>query len=346
LENFELSKKANSVNEEIMKKLSLDPNGKLLVDGQSFQNGTGSGNVNGDINEDFSAKTLTIQGNILPSSNSTQSIGSPTNRFKEIYVDEAKLSVNTLYLGDTPVMGTNQDTIVIKGDKDQSIAMKTTGVGTTKVISENGVELSTSGMNANVNVQATGSGANANLSATNQVNLTAPNVNIQGTSTNITGATAVDNLTVRGNISIQGTTFEVEATTVKIEDNIIELNKNEVGYGVTAGRAGIKIDRGDADAQLLIFDETDKNFKIGTDTALQTIATQNYVDSKDALKADKVHTHNMSDISGILPSAQLPIANSTSIGGVKAGTNITISVDGTISASGGTGISTWNTFNL
>jgi hypothetical protein len=66
----------------------------------------------------------------------------------------------------------------------------------------------------------------------------------------------------------------------------MELNKNEVGYGVTAGRAGIKIDRGDADPQLLVFDETDKNFKIGTDTSLKSLATQEYVDNKNSLNAD------------------------------------------------------------
>jgi hypothetical protein len=209
----------------------------------------------------------------------------------------------------------------------------------TKVISENGVELSTSGMNANVNVQATGSGANANLSATNQVNLTAPNINIQGN-------TSVDGLTVRGNLIVNGGTTTVNSTTVQVADNIMELNKNEVGYGVTAGKSGIKIDRGDADAMLLIFDETDKNFKIGTDSSLQSLATKNYVDTQDALKADKIHTHVISDVTGILPSTQLPIATSSNIGGVKAGTNITISADGTISASSSGGISTWNTFNL
>jgi hypothetical protein len=319
----------------ILEKLSLDVNNKLLFDGQPIGNGGDFSNYalkNGDVNNDFSANNVTVKGNIMPSANGTQSIGSPTNRFKEIYVNEAKLSVNTLYLGDTPVMGTNQDTIVIKGDKDQSIAVKTTGIGTTNLISEGNVTLSTSGMNANVNVQATGQGANANLSATNQVNLNAPNINIQGTSTEVKGAMAVDNLTIRGNVTINGGATTIQSTTVQVEDNIIELNKGEVGYGVTAGRSGLKIDRGDADDYLIIFDETDDSLKIGTDSVLKRVATENYVDIQDAKKADKVHNHDISDITGILPSTQLPIATSSNIGGVKAGTNITISADGTISS--------------
>jgi len=242
---------------------------------------------NGSTSENFSAKDMTVVGNIIPSSNGTQNIGSPDNRFSTIYVNEAKLSTNTLYIGDTPVMGTSEDTIMIKADTDQSITMKSSGVGTTKVISQSNVELSTSGMNANVNVQATGSGANANLSATNEVNLTGANVNIHG-STNISGGATVDNLTVNGNIVMNGSAFTVEATTVKIEDNIIELNKNEVGTGVTTGRAGLKINRGDSDAYLMIFDETDDNFKVGTDSTLKIISTKDYVDSQDANKVDKV----------------------------------------------------------
>lgn len=222
-----------------------------------------------------------IKGDIIPTTNGTQNIGSPTNRFGTIYVNEAKLSTNTLYIGDTPVLGTTQDTIMVKADLDQSLTVKTSGVGTTKVISQSNVELSTSGMNANINVQATGSGANANLSATNQVNLTAPNININGNTT-------VDNLTVRGNVSVQGATFDVEATTIRVEDNIIELNKNEVGYGVTAGRSGLKINRGDADDYLIVFDETDDNVKVGTDSTLKILSTKDYVDNQDANKVDKV----------------------------------------------------------
>jgi hypothetical protein len=230
---------------------------------------------NGNISESFSANNVTVQGNIVPTGNGTQDIGSPTNRFGKIYVNEAMLSTNTLYIGDTPVMGTNQDTIVIKADLDQSITMKSSGTGTTKVISESGVELSTSGMNADVNLKATGSGANTNLSATNQVNLNAPNVNI-------TGNTSLDSLTIRGNLTVNGSTTTVNSTVVQVADNIMELNKNEVGYGVTAGKAGIKIDRGDADAMLLVFDESDDNFKIGIDSNLKILSTQDYVDNKIA----------------------------------------------------------------
>jgi hypothetical protein len=242
---------------------------------------------------------ITIGGDILATTNGLQNIGSPTNRFGTIYVNEAKLSTNTLYIGDTPVLGTSQDTIMIKADLDQSLTVKTTGVGTTKVISGSGVELSTSGMNANINVQATGVGSNANVTATNEVNLTAPRINITG-EIGATGDTTVGNLTVGGNLVINGSSLTVESTTVRIADNIMELNKNEVGTGVTAGKAGLKINRGDADAYLLVFDETDDNFKVGTDTVLKAIATQDYVNSNTHTHTNKAVLDKFTEVGGQL----------------------------------------------
>lgn len=264
---------------------------------------------------------IIVDGDILASGNGTQNIGSPTNRFGAIYVNEAMLSTNTLYIGDTPILGTTDDTIMIKADPDQSITMKTSGVGTTKVISASGVELSTSGMNADVTVQATGSGSNANIGATNQVNLNAPHINIVGDA-DIAGNTALDNLTVRGNLVINGGSTTIESTTVQVEDNIIELNKNEVGYGVTAGKSGLKINRGDADDYLIVFDETDDNLKIGTDSSLKSVSTKEYVDNKTV---NKLETTN-----------------------IKAGSNISVNVSGndvTINSTGGTeGVSDLSSF--
>jgi hypothetical protein len=227
---------------------------------------------------DYTFNNVTVSGDILPISNGTQNIGSATNRFGTIYVNEAKLSTNTLYIGDTAILGTVDDTISIKADIDQSIVMKTTGIGTTSIISQGQVSLSTAGMNANVNIQATGIGSSTNIAATNQINFNAPNINFAG-STSFTGNTNLDNLTVSGNVVFNGPAFNVEATTVRVADNIMELNKNEIGNGVTTGTAGLKINRGNSDAYWMIFDEVDDMFKVGLNSSLQTIASQNWVNS-------------------------------------------------------------------
>ena len=140
-------------------------------------------------------------------------------------------------------------------------------------MSENNVELTTNGMNADVNVKASGIDSKVNISGTSQVNLNAVNINLNG-------ITSMDDLTVKGNLSVQGTTTTVDAVNFTVKDNIIELNKGELGNGVTAGQFGIKIDRGDSSDILLIFDESDDQFKIGESVDLKTIASKEWVEEQ------------------------------------------------------------------
>ena len=70
-------------------------------------------------------------------------------------------------------------------------------------------------------------------------------------------------LTITGSLTVQGTTTTIDTVNMVIEDNKIELNKGEAGTGVTAGVAGIRIDRGLATDYHIIFDETDDKFKVG-----------------------------------------------------------------------------------
>lgn len=233
---------------------------------------------NGNVANDFAVKNVTLAGNILPTVNGTQDIGSPTNRFSTIYVNEAKLSTNTLYIGDTPVLGTSADTIMVKADANQGVTVATKGTGITTVQSEAGVTLSTSGMNADVKVQAAGVGAAVRLTAAREVDIQGPNINLTG-AVAVTGATSLQDLTITGNLTVNGTTTTVNTATLSVTDNIVEINKGQVGSGVTAGSAGLKVDRGDAAAYMMVFDEVDDMFKVGMAGQLETIASQNWVNA-------------------------------------------------------------------
>ena len=81
-------------------------------------------------------------------------------------------------------------------------------------------------------------------------------------------------VTIDGNLTVTGTTTAVESANTTITDNIIVLNQDEVGAGVTLGTAGIEIDRGTADDAQLIWDEpTDTwQLKVGT-TVTATLGT-------------------------------------------------------------------------
>lgn len=234
--------------------------------------------LNGSTSLDFAAKNVTVAGAILPTVTNTYDIGSSTLRFNKIYVNEAMLSVNTLYLGDTAVMGTTANTVIIKADPNQSIAINTTGTGTTTLTSAASTTISTTGMNADVVVQASGAGSKVRFTATNSVELSGDSVSLTGTSVVTNGSHSVTgNLTVGGNLTINGTQTVINATTVTTKDNILVVNFGEVGSGVTSGKAGIQVDRGDLTDYQIIFDEADDMFKVGQIGDLQTIASQNYV---------------------------------------------------------------------
>jgi len=70
-----------------------------------------------------------------------------------------------------------------------------------------------------------------------------------------TGVEAGD-VVVTGNLRVLGQTTTVESTITTIRDNIIELNKGETGNGITLGKSGIEIDRGNFVNARIVFDES------------------------------------------------------------------------------------------
>ena len=86
--------------------------------------------------------------------------------------------------------------------------------------------------------------------------------------------TFADNVTVQGDLVVNGTTVTVDAENVAVKDSVITVNAGEVGSGVTAGEAGIIVDRGTAEDYKFVFDEVTDSFKIGQVGSLQKVATR------------------------------------------------------------------------
>ena len=263
----------------------------------------------------FTIQNLVISGSILPSSTGTLDIGSPTQRFGTIYVDEAKLSTNTLYIGDTPILGTSMDTVLIKADPNQSINMSTRGTGSTLVTSEKNVSIQTTGLNADVNIQANGTGSKVRFGASQTIDFTAPEVVTYGNQTVSGNHSVGGNLTITGNLTVSGSQTTINATTVTTKDNIILVNSGEVGSGVTSGKAGIQVDRGDEADYQIIFDEIDDLFKVGMVGQLETIASRPWVNANYSLNT---HTHAdaTASVSGLMSAA-----NFTKLAGIEANAN-------------------------
>jgi hypothetical protein len=82
------------------------------------------------------------------------------------------------------------------------------------------------------------------------------------------------NLNIVGDLSVQGNNFVVNTQTVIAEDNLIVINSNETGAGVTAGVAGIEVERGSSTNYQFYFDEGQDNFRVGISGSLQAVATR------------------------------------------------------------------------
>ena len=80
--------------------------------------------------------------------------------------------------------------------------------------------------------------------------------------------------TIHGNLTVIGNTTALETTNSTLTDTIIVLNDGEAGAGVTAGYAGIRVDRGLAPSYDFQFRESDDSFVVGLSGSYQVVATR------------------------------------------------------------------------
>jgi len=73
-------------------------------------------------------------------------------------------------------------------------------------------------------------------------------------------------VTVVGNLVVQGSSTTVTSTDLSITDNIITLNKDESGAGVTLGISGLVIDRGSLTPAAILWDESTDQWKVFSDS--------------------------------------------------------------------------------
>ena len=99
-------------------------------------------------------------------------------------------------------------------------------------------------------------------------------VNVATDQTVVGNKTFAGNVAVQGDLTISGNVVSVDVETVTVKDNLIVLNNGEVGTGVTAGEAGIVVDRGTEPDYKFVFDEISDSFKVGQEGSLQKVAAR------------------------------------------------------------------------
>lgn len=85
---------------------------------------------------------------------------------------------------------------------------------------------------------------------------------------------------VTGDLVVEGNTLIVDVENLEVSDNIIKLNKDETGAGVTLRYSGIEIERGSVINAGFIFDENDDTWNIAEGQP----GTYSYVNSKLRVK--------------------------------------------------------------
>jgi hypothetical protein len=77
---------------------------------------------------------------------------------------------------------------------------------------------------------------------------------------------------INGNLYVEGNTTVIDSLVSKFSDNIILLNNNELGPGVTLLQAGIEIDRGSYENYRIVYNESSNTFRVGPISATKPVA--------------------------------------------------------------------------
>lgn len=153
------------------------------------------------------------------------------------------------------------------------------------------------------------------------------------------------NLTVTGDLTVNGTTTTLDTTNLLVEDNTILLNKNEVGAGVTAGTAGIEVERGSLTNATWLWDETTDlwtsstglDVRSGTITnttgAISITTASNGDITLDPNGTGQVNVNAALDVNGNVTTDLLLVDNiqidGNTITSINANGNITLTPNGT-----------------
>ena len=217
---------------------------------------------------------LTMTGHVLPSANITYDLGSTTKMWRDVYIGPG-----SLYINGKKVIEDDSGTISITTDADEDLKFTTSGTGTLKLISSNGINITgelgaVSGdlqigdhmdMNSNLIKELATPVSSTDAANKAYVDSAAASA-VTGGSNAVSGTTGAfsSNLTIGGNLTVSGTTTTVNTTDVTFEDNMFVLNSNTTG--TPSENSGFEVERGDSLNVQFLWNETDDRWSTGSNT--------------------------------------------------------------------------------
>ena len=248
----------------------------------------------------------TIGGNMIPDTDSAYDLGSPTNKWRSLYI-----SGQTIYIGDATISASGTTVVLPSGstiagagsllDSAAALALLSGGTGITynsgtgeftttdsEIVHDNlsGFVADEHVAHSSVSITAgaglTGGGditttRTLNIGAGTGVTVNADNVAIGqdvATTANVTFATVetTGNVTVGGNLTVNGTTTTLNTATLDVEDLNITIAKGAADSAAANG-AGITVDGANA---YIIYDATGDTWNVNKAFGGGFNAIQNY----------------------------------------------------------------------
>jgi hypothetical protein len=213
---------------------------------------------------------VSATGHIIPSTDNTYDLGSPTHMFKDIYVGPG-----SLYVNGQKVLQDVSGAIVVSADVDENLGLRTSGAGNIELDPTGTGNINIKGplvMQAATNISSADGNAVTFGGAINTDTISSKTANTDLSITaNGTGkvylndnAEVSGNLVVGGNLTISGTTTSVNTETISLADNIIDLNSNFT-TGTPTENAGLRIMRGDSNSVQVRWNESTDKWEFTTD---------------------------------------------------------------------------------
>jgi hypothetical protein len=217
-----------------------------------------------DLKSPLASPTFTgtvTTGHVLPATDITFDLGSPTKMWRDIYVGPG-----SLYVNGQKVLQTDAGDVVITADANENLALRTsgsgnieldpTGAGSVNIKGPLVVEAGANFSSNDGNGIAFSNGIKADSIASNTLNT---DLSLSGNGTGKVylndNAEVNGNLVVGGNLTVSGTTTTVNSETISLADNIIDLNSNFT-TGTPTENSGLRIMRGDSAAVQIRWNES------------------------------------------------------------------------------------------